>query len=233
MDIAFLPFFRILLFTAAKSIFGILDENDRSTIYIHSEEDLPPQSVRVAPICQKEIENAQSTVTARTHRIHQKATLKAFLKVSLTIIVTASYCIISESILPKEKYFGERNFRIRLPEDTLWTIPAIWNLLTNQLTEINFRREGKFEKLSENDELYGHDRINFRLGPARIFQFREVCGNFRENWKNLTEAPAAYEFDSPLARPWFVDNSTTVPGNELKIEAYRSNIQILVKHKFI
>ena len=155
-----------------------------------------------------------STRQARTDRVNQKATKSAFFKIVFTVSFTLANYVLSGSMVPKDKYFVDLNFRQRMPSDNLWTVNELWKLLTEDISQINFRLNTPDTQLTAKDRLHSSDRVNFRLGPARVFQFRRSCCFHRANWKDRNISTIQpYEYESPLIIPWFVNNDTEIPGD--------------------
>ena len=67
------------------------------------------------------------------------------------------------------------------------------------------------------------DLIHFRVGPARLYQFRKVsnfekCPNFNFTWSdpdpksfNSSYTVPSWQLKSPLYQPWLFDNQTQYP----------------------
>ena len=80
------------------------------------------------------------------------------------------------------------------PNEIVDTIDEIWDILNanpNQvptsnrrtLSEINFPTNyANGEKLSAFDRKMSSDYVHFRVGPARLFQFRNNCSNYKNSW---------------------------------------------------
>ena len=62
------------------------------------------------------------------------------------------------------------------------------------------------DKRSHQEKQYAADKVNYRLGPARLYQFRENCGDFPVGWGNLLPNISELEHktleDSPLKQAW-------------------------------
>ena len=55
--------------------------------------------------------------------------------------------------------------------------------------------------------------VHFRVGPARLFQFRDECNFYNNSWNEQEVEPEAWKFQSPLMRPWFHNNNTRYPDD--------------------
>ena len=122
----------------------------------------------------------------------------------------------------KADYFGLYSD----PNDVVDTIDEIWDILNaspnhdpasnrRTLSEINFPTNyANGEKLSAFDRKMSSDYVHFRVGPARLFQFRSNCSNFKNSWDEVkNETIADWELESPILAPWFYNNETTYPGD--------------------
>lgn len=90
----------------------------------------------------------------------------------------------------KADYFGLYSD----PNEIVDTIDGIWGILNanpnhvptsnrRTLSEINFPTNyANGEKLSAFDRKMSSDYVHFRVGPARLFQFRNNCSNFENSW---------------------------------------------------
>lgn len=90
----------------------------------------------------------------------------------------------------KADYFGLYSD----PNEIVDTIDEIWDILNanpnhvptsnrRTLSEINFPTNyANGEKLSAFDRKMSSDYVHFRVGPARLFQFRNNCSNFKNSW---------------------------------------------------
>ena len=151
----------------------------------------------------------------------------ALFQICVTICFAASYFILSLSIVPTQKYLLDRNIRQRFSHyDSLQSIPSVWKILESDLINFNFRDENLYESVSSNEAKFTSDRMNFRIGPARLYQFRKSCQYFDPFWQLRNGSSIApYEFESPLSTPWFFNNQTLIPRDwipsTIKIENFR------------
>ena len=62
------------------------------------------------------------------------------------------------------------------------------------------------DKRSHQEKQYAADTVNYRLGPARLYQFRENCGDYPVGWGNRLPNISDLEHktleDSPLKQAW-------------------------------
>ena len=89
-------------------------------------------------------------------------------------------------------------------------IPDMWDLIRKSVNHIHptsLDYDDKTEKSTE-EKLFASDMVNFRLGPALLYQFRRRCGNYNFQWK---ENPGHNFINStsPLKTPW---RETFVPA---------------------
>jgi len=66
-------------------------------------------------------------------------------QILLTTAVTVSYIIISESLVPKQKFLLDYNIRRRIEGKQLWSVNEIWGLLQNDISTLNFRTDGPYK----------------------------------------------------------------------------------------
>mgnify|MGYP006944970298 CR=1 FL=1 len=125
--------------------------------------------------------------------------------VSVFIVMAAvSAFILSESIAPNQKYVLDRSFRQRIRAGSNWKVKEIWDLIQADVVNVNFRKNNRYEIVSFQQEQYGNDRTSFRIGPAKLLQFREMCEDFEKGWKKRNESVPKYQFESPLHIPWLL-----------------------------
>ena len=68
------------------------------------------------------------------------------------------------------------------------------------------------DKVSAFDKKTARDGIHFRVGPARLFQFRSTCDNFDDTWKiKINGTPETWRDESPLSAPWIYRESVKIP----------------------
>ena len=68
--------------------------------------------------------------------------------------------------------------------------------------------------MSAFDRKMSADLVNFRVGPSRMFQFRETKSNFKQSWNEVKyDEIKPWEQDSPLKSPWFYNPETFIPDD--------------------
>lgn len=147
---------------------------------------------------------------ARRQRHEMKKTIQFTLG---TILMTTCYFIISQTILPSEKYWIGLTYREQLPVDKMVEVSGIWSFIDEYIVNMNFPSDhDNGEPLSSTERKMSGDNVNFRVGPARLFQLRHVCDYYASEWvvKNKSNI-AAVEYESPLRQPWFVLDHSNIP----------------------
>ena len=88
----------------------------------------------------------------------------------------------------------------------------IWQMLERDLKDFSFPY-AKYNASVLGDLNFGNDMANFRVGPARLFQFRQTCGNFKPKWKKTnSESVTKVDLESPLFSPW-LESAAAIPGD--------------------
>ena len=88
----------------------------------------------------------------------------------------------------------------------------IWQMLEGGLKEFSFPF-AKYNASLLSDLNFGNDMANYRVGPARLFQFRENCGLFKPKWKKInSESVSKVYLDSPLFSPW-LQSTAAIPDD--------------------
>ena len=215
LDIIFIPFVRIFIITAIRACFGLGERNKRCSIFINPVgDDVKRYESALHILSPAEIASKDTAITAKQHREQKMATYLSLYRIIQTISVTVAYCILSESIVPEDKYLADRNFRQRIRQDSLWTGPEMWNFIEKDIVGINFRTGDQYEQLSVRDEQYGNDRASYRIGPAKLVQMRRSCQSFTTGWEERDDEPIPeYQRLSPLHVPWLLSNDTAIPAD--------------------
>lgn len=89
---------------------------------------------------------------------------------------------------------------------------GIWTFFNSSVIKLNFpadRDDGGL--LSPTERKFAADSVNFRVGPARLFQFREKCQNYTPGWLVRNKTVPEYEFESPLLKPWLGNKNGAAP----------------------
>jgi len=138
----------------------------------------------------------------------------------------------SDSVIPSQKYLLDHGFRTKINLSSQNNIQKIWKVLLKNETDgeypiprINFPTTyANGEKISAADRKFSSDLIHFRVGPARLYQFRKEtnskCNNFELNWDQLhpnsinsTNLIPEWQNKSPFYQPWLYNNKTEYPGD--------------------
>ena len=95
------------------------------------------------------------------------------------------------------------------------------------LSDINFPTQwANGDKMSAFDRKMSADLVNFRVGPSRMFQFRETKRNYQQSWNEIKyDEIRPWEKDSPLKSPWFYNSETFIPDDwipKVIIRAFRA-----------
>ena len=68
--------------------------------------------------------------------------------------------------------------------------------------------------MSAFDRKMSADLVNFRVGPSRMFQFREKKLNFQQSRNKIKyDEIKLWEQESPLKSPWFYNSKTIIPDD--------------------
>ena len=184
----------------------------------------------------EEIKDSKDSKIAMLTGQQQRDLLMSSWKVFSTMCLVFAFYFIVHSIIPHSKYTLDHGFRKRMPYFTdeynqIDEIPEIWNILlggdidVETIPQINFPTNyANGDRLSAFDRLKASDYIHFRVGPARLYQFRKESGNGTENecrhhdlnWSNesiLNQNPERWQWESPLYQPWLYSNETKYPGD--------------------
>ena len=83
------------------------------------------------------------------------------------------------------------------------------------LSDINFPTKwANGDRMSAFDRKMSADLVNFRVGPSRMFQFRDKKLNFQQSWNEIKDDEIKpWEKDSPLKSPWFYNSETFIPDD--------------------
>ena len=92
------------------------------------------------------------------------------------------------------------------------------------LSDINFPTQwANGDKMSAFDRKMSADLVNFRVGPSRMFQFRETKLNYQQSWNEIKyDEIKPWEKDSPLKSPWFYNSETFIPDDWIPKVIFRS-----------
>ena len=148
------------------------------------------------------------TSTANNRNRQRSALSKTIKNTILSVLVSISYFIISESVSPSNKFYIDQSIRQQLSfstHDPHSTIPEIWDLLRADISRLNFfDKTYSRNKASAAEKQFSFDALSFRIGPARAYQFRTDGGNYRSKWiiRDSNESIYQYEQESPLLNPW-------------------------------
>ena len=208
LDIMIIPFIRIFVITWIKSFLGCLDRDQRSDLFLFSSSaeaktNMYPTHVLSTSQLQDDIPG-----DAREKRIQKGASYLALYRIVFVAVATISCFILSESIVSNQKYFLDYSYRRRIRTGHNWKVMEIWDLIRSDVANVNFRRDGQNEIISNTMEQYGTDRTSFRIGPAKLVQYREKCESYKKGWKGWTnESIPEYYIESPLDSPWLLSDS--------------------------
>ena len=151
------------------------------------------------------------TKTANDRNRQRSALSKTIKSTILTVLVSVSYLIISESVAPYNKFYIDQSIRQQLSfstNDAQSTIPEIWEILRDDISRLNFfDKTYSGKKASAAEKQFSFDALSFRIGPARAYQFRIDGGNYRSKWLiRESDNIHQYERESPLLNPWLQTN---------------------------
>ena len=118
-DIAILPFIRILILSSIREAVNIPANTSRSSIYFISQER---EEINAVVKSVEEIKRSEENQTARNDRIQRRATLKTLYCFVTTIFITAAYFVLSESVVPKQKFFIDHNVRSQITSKDAWRV---------------------------------------------------------------------------------------------------------------
>ena len=196
-----------------------------------------------------DIKNSERAKMCKLTGKQRQEMFASMIKLLVTIMKVVSFNIIVASIIPADKFQLDRGFRRQLPyfvgKNKVDDVFKVWDILieTNNSTwptimNANFPLEWyNGDQMSAFDKKTARDGIHFRVGPARLFQFRQNCDNFDESWKvKVNGTVEDWRSVSPLARPWLHHKSAKVPldwyaridkpiGMDLKIDYFKARAQ--------
>ena len=168
---------------------------------------------------------ASQNQVARDKWKQRTALQKTLVDIFAYILNVISLMIISSQMFPggmgtSIKYWTDWTLRRPLDLESVATVTDTWEAIRFKILDNVHAQEFHYDGETRRtfaEKQFAADMSNFRLGPARFYQFRTECDDFDRGWKNIitdmTEKERNEFQESPLKAPWLRSNKTSVPSD--------------------